>query len=567
MIICGIKITHDGGVALLENGRLRFSIEVEKINNNLRYSEIADLSMVESILDSEHFSIRDVDQFVLDGWHGSEPFSTGEAVLHNSFRGRRQQLKVAPYHEDSIYETINERFRYNCTSALLGFGEYSSFMHGAGHIWSAYSTSPFAKNMESSYVLVWDGGQYPRLYYFDTERASILNLGSLFFFLGTIYSIFSQYFGPYKKSQTQLIEDQQWRNLEGYFGGFSVAGKIMAYIALGKVQPHLLALFRKVHLETFTVSADFEHRFSLEVKRRVQKSYSDEDVLASMHFYLQHLLLSSMEKQIQRHPNFEKNICFVGGCALNIKWNSALKSSGIFNKIWVPPFSNDSGTAIGTAACEWYNQTKSAAIDWSVYCGPEIIKNAAAEGWIKRVCTIENLAKLLFELGEPVVMLNGRAEAGPRALGNRSIIAPATATNMKDVINKVKQREFFRPVAPICLEEFVDEVFEGGFSSPYMLFEQRVRDEWKKRVPAIVHLDETSRPQTVNKSNNILIYELLMAYYRLSNVPLLCNTSANFNGKGFFPDVFSATSWNQLNYVWCEGVLYEKQQKIHFELI
>ena len=201
-------------------------------------------------------------------------------------------------------------------------------------------------------------------------------------------------------------------------------------------------------------------------------------------------------------------------------------------------------------------------MDWDVYKGPHLIKNQPAEGWRKRDCSIKGLARLLHETEEPVVFLNGRAELGPRALGNRSILASARSLEMKDILNNAKGRESYRPVAPICLENRAAEIFEPGSRDPYMLFEHVVKREWADRIPAICHLDGTARLQTINSEENKEISELLMEYEKISGIPVLCNTSANDKGCGFFPDIYSATKWGKVNYVWSNHVLYEKEKKV-----
>jgi carbamoyltransferase len=174
-------------------------------------------------------------------------------------------------------------------------------------------------------------------------------------------------------------------------------------------------------------------------------------------------------------------------------------------------------------------------------------------------CSVEDLAFMLMaNPEEPIVVLNGRCEVGPRALGNRSIISSAILRRNKDMINHIKGREDFRPVAPICLESFAPRAFDPGTPDPYMLFEHRLRFGWDDVVPAAVHLDGTARLQTVNEEQNPVMAKLLTEYGRLSGIPILCNTSANFNGAGFFPDIASALRWRGVKKVWSEGRLYRR---------
>jgi carbamoyltransferase len=126
---------------------------------------------------------------------------------------------------------------------------------------------------------------------------------------------------------------------------------------------------------------------------------------------------------------------------------------------------------------------------------------------------------------------------------------------MKDYLNRVKKRESYRPVAPICLEEAAPSIFDPGTPDPYMLFDHYVRPAWVDRIPAVLHLDGTARLQTIGAGEAVL-RAVLQAYRGASGIPVLCNTSANFNGSGFFPDVASAMSWGRVPAVWSEGVLY-----------
>jgi carbamoyltransferase len=129
---------------------------------------------------------------------------------------------------------------------------------------------------------------------------------------------------------------------------------------------------------------------------------------------------------------------------------------------------------------------------------------------------------------------------------------------MKDLLNKVKGREYYRPVAPICLEEFAPDIFEPGTRDPYMLFNHAVRAHWADRIPAVIHLDGTARLQTVNSDDSPVIEAVLREYHRLSGIPVLANTSANLNGRGFFPDAASAMSWGRVDTVWSDGIMYRR---------
>jgi carbamoyltransferase len=131
---------------------------------------------------------------------------------------------------------------------------------------------------------------------------------------------------------------------------------------------------------------------------------------------------------------------------------------------------------------------------------------------------------------------------------------------MTAILNGIKGRESYRPVAPICLEERAADIFEPGERDPYMVFDHRVRPDWAARIPAVVHVDGTARLQTVSDRDSPLAASVLRAFAARSGIPVLCNTSANLPGRGFFPDAASAMSWGGTSYVWADGVLYTREE-------
>lgn len=557
MTTCGLKLTHDSTIAIFEDNQLIASIELEKIANNNRYKILDDLQSVPSLLAGEGYDYRDIDLFCIDGWKGLVPSQISTFTSKKAFA-----LSVAPYHEGNLTEHVLRQYRFQATPFDKNVLHYESYSHVAGHIAGAYSTSPFAERGESSYVLVWDGGMFPRLYFVDAINSKIINLGPIFFLGANVYSVFAQHFGPFKINEN-VIKDE-----------LSIAGRVMAYAAYGENLPEirndLHAVYNSLLSEVMSIECIpmFPYKFTRCFKQLTKhKNYVDEDIITSLHHYVEDLLVSSLAHRVDRHSSRNPNLCYSGGAALNIKWNSAIRSIGLFNSVWIPPFPNDSGSAIGTAVCGIASRTKSLlpAIMWNVYSGSSVKVNEPCSGWEAKRCTVQELAKIIHERNEPIVLLNGKAELGPRALGNRSILMAAVSSRAKHVLNTIKYRESYRPVAPICIEEKSNVVFEPGGYDPFMIFSHKVRAEWRTRVPAVCHVDGSARLQTVNASQNSIVYTLLKAYELISGIPLLCNTSANFKGSGFFPNVHSATRWGKVNFVWCNNTLYERQEKIDFE--
>lgn len=547
MRICGIKASHDGGVAVIEDGRLLFGYEIEKLRNGERHSSLGSLERVTEILAAEGLSPADIDQFVVDGWYTKD--STGQTVVNVTAGGLPVGLRVAPYVESPGDDGPLRRH----TFSGHGFDDYASYPHVANHLIGAYCASPFAARGEDAFVLVWDGIITPRLYRVRAATREVAFVAALMPVFGASFAAFCARFEPYLRETDDMSSDRAIRH------HLSVAGKAMAYAARGRVETGAFAVFDDLMAEFRDIPIDRVGVLGDKVaanRDELMPGLSNADLIATYQAYLGRELLDRLTSAVRgRFPDVGHNLVLGGGCALNIKWNTAIRASGVFREVFVPPFPNDAGAAIGTAACEMFLRGRT-ALEWNVYSGPRIATGTLPAGWRARPCDERRLAALLHAEDEPVVVLSGRAELGPRALGNRSVIAPATSTRMKDRLNDIKHRARYRPVAPICLADRAPEVFDPGTPDPYMIFEHRMRPGWAERVPAIVHLDGTARLQTVSSTQDIAAVRVLAAYAEVSGIPVLCNTSANLAGRGFFPDVESAARWGGTRYIWSEGTLY-----------
>ena len=239
------------------------------------------------------------------------------------------------------------------------------------------------------------------------------------------------------------------------------------------------------------------------------------------------------------------NLCMAGGVALNCTMNGVIARSGLFKNIFIQPAANDEGCSVGAAliANSMVNSSCSKNEKWAdTYYGPEYSDNEIYEElnnysnkiqW-KREKSITLVVADKLNEGSVIGWFQGRMEFGPRALGNRSILADPRDATMKDRINsKVKHRESFRPFAPAVLEELASEYFDmtGLNNSPFMLFTVPVRKDYQNLIPAVTHVDNTSRVQTVSKKNNQLFWDLISEFKKLSGVGVLLNTSFNIKNE------------------------------------
>ena len=245
-----------------------------------------------------------------------------------------------------------------------------------------------------------------------------------------------------------------------------------------------------------------------------------------------------------RETTGAKNLCIAGGVALNCVANGRIAREGGFENVWVQPAAGDDGIAIGCAYYGWLEVLKQRrtyvmehAYTGRVYGEHEIVSNLQKPLVRIQISTVRSddicreTAKLLAEQ-KVIGWFQGPSEFGPRALGNRSLIADPRKAEMKDILNsRVKHRQAFRPFAPIVLAERMKDVFEGEEDSPFMLIAKPVRPEWRDKIPGIVHVDGTARVQTVREATNPKLYRLLKEFEALTGVPVLINTSFNVKGE------------------------------------
>jgi carbamoyltransferase len=264
------------------------------------------------------------------------------------------------------------------------------------------------------------------------------------------------------------------------------------------------------------------------------------------HFNIAHSLQKVLEEVAVeltdwfRKESGESNLCMAGGVALNCVMNGRIREAGIFKNIWVQPAAGDAGTALGAAlwvdAQERKNEPRNFFMHHA-YWGPEY-SDDEIEHFLKWTKTpYKKLSNPAAEAADILAQnkiigwFQGRMEFGPRALGSRSILASPIDASMQAKLNEVKDREDFRPVAPVVLEEDAAEWFEDASVSPFMLFVYHVKADKADKIPAVRHVDGTARIQTINRQQHPLYYDLLKEFKRRTGVPVLVNTSFNTLGK------------------------------------
>jgi len=279
--------------------------------------------------------------------------------------------------------------------------------------------------------------------------------------------------------------------------------------------------------------------------RRPQEALEQRhaDVAAALQEALERVVMRMLERA--RVTTGQRNLCLAGGVALNCTMNGKIARSGLFDRVWVQPASHDAGTALG-AALHGYHALLGARRQPTerpgVYLGPDYAVPGMNRAMLElgpeirchRPVDLDVEVANAIADGRVVGWFQGRGEWGPRALGNRSILADPRRLDMKERVNTaVKMREEFRPFAPSCLREHADQWFDlrGVGESPYMLFTVPVRDARRSDIPAVTHVDGTARVQTVREEDNPRFHALIRAFYEKTGVPMLLNTSFNVQGE------------------------------------
>ncbi len=391
--------------------------------------------------------------------------------------------------------------------------------HHIAHAASAFNCSPF----ERAAVMTVDGrGELATTTYSIGNGQNLKRIGQVNFpnSLGLLYEEITTHLGFLHSSDEY---------------------KVMALASYGK--PEFVKDFREI-IKTgpngqFTISnKNFTERFGPQRLRHEEFTSHHFNIAHSLQLVLEETLLEIADWLFKETG--EENLCMAGGVALNCVANARLRDKGPFTNIWVQPASGDDGTALGAAlwidAHQRNSQTRDFVMD-HCYWGPEYTDEEIEKfmKWAKvPYRKLENIAEETADIlaqNKIIGWYQGRMEFGPRALGSRSILASPISPEMQQRLNEVKDREDFRPVAPVVLEEEAANWFENAGYSPFMLFIYDVKPEKADQIPAVRHTDGTARIQTVNESQHKNYYDLLKAFQRKTGVPVLVNTSFNTLGK------------------------------------
>jgi carbamoyltransferase len=528
--ILGINPGHNGSAALVSDGEIVFYAEEERLSR-MKYDGNPFRAMLQVL------ETTPIDELVLGGT--SPEFS-----------------KLPWTYEDAYTALVR---KYNPKVKVTNLGH----QHHLGHAAGAFYNSGF----DTAVAIIVDGAgsvhtakmsedeNSPTTAGFETESIFKCEYPANF---TPVYKRYADGSSKYFNNGIQEFDSsvtitKAYEAVSNYLGfGFIEAGKTMGLAPYGKQDPNIPKFFvegkgNKNLLQPMYPAGSLidENRFAYLRRAQDPKSWHhdfskvtniDKNIAWHVQTETQIMVGNLIEAAVAKTN--ETNVVIAGGYGLNCVANYYFKERFPNLNIYVDPVSHDGGTAIGLALLAWYIQSNSTAVNplKHIYLGAEpdySDMSCVAENnlQIRNNVTPEDIAELLATQNI-VAMFNGRAEGGPRALGNRSILFDPRVVNGKDLVNQVKGREWFRPFAGSMLEEYADEWFEmrGLKSSPFMMYAINVRPEHLGDIPAITHVDGTCRIQTVNRGENEAYYDLISAFHKKTGVPIVFNTSFNLAG-------------------------------------
>lgn len=534
MYILGLTTLGDSAASLIKDGELIAAAEEERFSRKKHHSGFP-YKAIEYCLDYAGITLKDV-AHVGHYWkpwilrHKATQALKSALISPAMFRARadRGVAQVSDSYLGMFKHASRLREHFGASDFKFHFLE-----HHQCHAASAFYVSPF----ESAAILTWDGTGEDTTTLFSHGKGTeikILKRIKLPHSLGQFYSAVTNFIG------FDMFGGDEWKVM-----GLAAYGKPEYYDFLSQ---NVLKSDGNGGFE-FDIKVLDHHlakhyQFSDAVRKGLGEPRKPDEELTERHWNI----ASSAQKVVEetairlvkeiKEMTGEENLCMAGGVAFNSVMNGRLFHETPFKNFYVQPAAGDAGASLGAALLVWHrtlNKPRKFVMNHAYY-GPKFTNDecraALNEAGLKYETLpdedlLPKVAKMISE-GAIVGWFNGRMEWGPRALGARSFVADPRRGDMREILNhKVKLREWFRPLAPSMLEENGKEIFGVEHHDPFMITVIEVAEDYKAKIPAVVHVDGTARPQMVSKETNPRYWNLINEFKKLTGIPMLLNTSFN----------------------------------------
>ena len=545
-LIIGLNAFHpDASACALKDGQLVAAVTEERLGKRLKHESGFPSQALRKVLEMAGATLRDVDYLAIGydsnanllskvGHVLKTPWDSASAVLtHFQKRGKMRGFK------EVVAEACGEK-EADCRFQVV------RVEHHLAHIASSF----FASDFDSAAGFSYDGaGDFVSAMYARCEgdRIDILDRVAVPHSLGFFYTTISHLIGfdkfgeEYKVMGLAAYGQPSQMELMRSFLRFNGSGQFRLSASL--FRPMKQSMEECVSAEGEIVlprmhSDEMVRRAGPARVRGAELTQRDMDLAASCQLQFEEAVLGSLRFLHGRVPT--ERLVTAGGCALNGVCNARILRETPFRETYIQSAASDDGTSVGAALYVWnvmLHRPRSGKIEHA-YWGPEYSEKEAEAALTAAGLTFERLSRpdLLartvghLATGRIVGWYQGRSEWGPRALGNRSILAHPGWPGMKDLINqKIKRREAFRPFAPTILADEVGNYFEQVVESPFMMHVVKIKPEKRAALAAVCHEDFTGRLHTVTRTQNEIYYDLIKTFAAETGTPVLLNTSFNEN--------------------------------------
>jgi carbamoyltransferase len=575
MYILGISCYyHDSSACLVKDGIVVAAGQEERFSRK-KHDKDFPQKAIEYCLESQGITINDINYVAFY----EKPFLKLERFLHQHFQYFPKSWSVFV---NAMPSWLTEKLRITkSVKKKLGYkGDVFFIPHHVAHAASSFLPSPFKK----AAILTADGvGEWTTTSWGIGEGNNVRLLKEIRFpsSIGLLYSTITAYLG------------------------FSVNNseyKVMGLAPYGNMNRKTNEYYKKLK-GTIDVKSDGSYQFNMEFfkygyanrmpsqklcelfggpARMPESELSDrhKDIASAVQLVTEDLM-TGMLNNLYKETKI-KNLVISGGVALNSVYNGKILKNTNFERIWCNPDPGDGGTSIGAALFVYNSLLKNKRVYTmnNAYLGPEYssehIKKFLEQNHIKHheFESEEELTRKTAHLiaGDNVVgWFQGRMEWGPRALGTRSILSNATNPRMQEVLNvKVKHREKFRPFAPAVCADMAEKYFDMDKPMPeiadFMLMVYPVKDKWKKKIPAVTHVDGSGRLQTVRREQNPRYYDVIKSFGKLTGIPIIINTSFNIRGEPIVCtpfDAYRCMMGTGIDYLVIDKFLIKREDNIH----
>ena len=503
---------HDGGASLIVDGKLIYAIEEERLMRLKHAYDSIPKRSIDHALKFAKLNLDDIDKFYI-GWNYPD-----------------------------LFQMLNKKFikKEEMSDAIFGTTKYANKIeYITHHIAHAYSTF-YPSNFDEALVFVIDGqGEYMATSVFNMNRKD--NKCELL--METPVSLGYFYAGITKHVGFRGGE-------EGKTMGLAPYGKPVYYEQLKKLisddgNGNLNCIFKinKISKDEEEASlAKWEQLLNTIIPKNGESiKYIDNsvqkyaDLAASAEKLLEDIVINLVRKYIS-DTNIH-NICIAGGVGLNCPMSSTIENLDIVNKVFIQPASNDGGISLGSAIYGAIKEGDNIDIEMIPYLGDEFTNEEILSAIKEKnyeyeyYDNIEKQIALLLSEENLIGNFQGRIEFGPRALGNRSILSSPRKKETLEKLNILKGREIWRPLAPAVLFDKQTDIFDSDIFSPHMTKNFNVLPKSKELIPVATHVDSTARVQSVTKEYNERFYNIINEFYKLTDVPVVINTSFNVKGE------------------------------------